>query len=266
MSENKPYAMKWLPPGPKHTRQAIAEMKFEYQVGASLDHPAVIHTYEFKSTSNGSYVLMELFKVLNMKQQIVAGYRNLHHLTKEILQEAAAGITHLHEQGWVHRDIKPDNFLLSDKGQVKLIDFNLCLKPAGVLGKLFGSKTKVQGTHSYMAPEQIRGKGVDPRSDIYSFGCVTHELLTGKPPFTANSPSELLQKHLRAKPTDLRVLDENITPEFAAYVKRMMAKEMNDRPSSMKEVMMEIRTQKIFYNRPSPPAVEEEDGKDKMES
>ena len=79
-----------------------------------------------------------------------------------------------------------------------------------------------------MAPEQIRGQQVDPRADVYSFGCMVHELLSGKPPFTASSPNELLQRHLSSKPQPLTVFDKNITPEFASYVQRMMAKDPKD--------------------------------------
>ena len=160
----------------------------------------------------------------------------------------------MHEKGWIHRDIKPDNFLLRDDNVVKLIDFNLARKPAGGLSKLFGGKMGVAGTHSYMSPEQIRGQALDVRADVYSFGCMVHEFFTGKPPFTANSPNELLQRHLSSKPQPLTVFDKNITPEFAAYVQRMMAKDPKDRPANMKDVMMEIKTQKMFYNTPQPPA------------
>jgi eukaryotic-like serine/threonine-protein kinase len=258
MAETTAYAMKWLPPGPKYTRQTVAELKHEYLVGSSLDHSAVIDTIEFGTSSNGAYLLLELFKHPNLKQQIVLGHRKLHFRAQEILTQAAAGLVHLHEKGWVHRDIKPDNFLLSDDGVVKLIDFNLARKTAGGLGKLLGMKTKVQGTHSYMAPEQIRGQQVDFRADVYSFGCMVHEFFTGKAPFTANSPNELLQRHLRNKPPDLTVFDKNITPEFAKYVLSMMAKDPKDRPATMKDVMMEIKTQRVFYNKPLPPSEEDE--------
>ena len=250
MSDNKPYAMKWLPPGSKYTREAVAELRYEHTVGSKLDHPAIIKTYEFNTTSNGAYLLLELFKVLNMKQQIVANHRKLQPFMKEIIVNSAAGLAGMHAAGWVHRDVKPDNFLLGENADVKLIDFNLARKMPGALSKLFGGRGKVQGTHSYMAPEQIRGKVVDARADIYSLGCVTHELLSGKPPFTANSPAELLQRHLRAKPPNLTVVDKNITPEFAQYVQRLMSKDPNDRPSTMKDVQMEVRGHNIFYNPP----------------
>ena len=265
MSETTAYAMKWLPPGPKYSRHTVGELKHEFNVGVALEHPAVIKTYEFGNTSNGAFLLLELFKVPNLKQQIVAGHRKLFHRAKEILINAAAGIAHLHEKGWVHRDIKPDNFLLRDDDVVKLIDFNLARKPAGGLSKLFGGKSAVQGTHSYMAPEQIRGQQVDARADVYSFGCMVHEFFSGKPPFTANTPNELLQRHLRSKPPLLTVVDKNITPEFAAFVQRMMAKEAKDRPANMKDVMMELKTQSIFYNKPQPPVADDDDKKQREE-
>ena len=255
VSENTAYAMKWLPPGPKYSRSNVAELKHEYHVGSSLVHPSVIKTLDFGNTSNGAFMLLELFKVPNLKQQIISGgYKKLHHRAKEILAACAAGLAHLHEKGWIHRDIKPDNFLLREDNVVKLIDFNLARKPAGGLSKLFGIKSQVDGTHSYMSPEQIRGQTLDARADIYSFGCMLHEFFSGKPPFTANSKNELLQRHLSSRPQPLTVFDKNITPEFAAYVQRMMAKEAKDRPANMKDVMMELKTQKMFYNTPQPPS------------
>jgi len=258
-AENTIFAMKWLPKSTQYTREHINGLKHEFVVGSTLNHRACIKTYEYENTANGAYMLLELFKTLNLKQQIISGgNKKLFHRAKEILTEAAAGLSHLNEKGWVHRDIKPDNFLLSDDNTVKLIDFNLTQKPAGALGKLFGAKTKVQGTHSYMAPEQIRGQALDARADIYSFGCLVYEFFAGKAPFTANTPAELLQRHITSRPPDLSVIDKNITPEFAKYVQSMMSKDAAARPASMKDVMMEIKTQKIFYNKPKPPAAEPE--------
>ena len=90
----------------------------------------------------------------------------------------------------------------------------------------------MQGTHSYMSPEQIRGQSLDDRADVYSFGCMVHEFFSGKPPFTANSPNELLQRHLTSSRRALTVFDKNITPEFATYVLSMMAKDPADRPAN----------------------------------
>ncbi|MGI9455507.1 MAG: serine/threonine protein kinase [Aeoliella sp.] len=262
MSENTLFAMKWLPPGEKHTRQALSELRYEYTVGKTLEHPAIIKSYEFNTTKNGAYMLLEYFKTPNLKQQIVTNPFQVMSQAKEILNNCAAGLAHMHKTGWVHRDVKPDNFLVSDESEVRLIDFNLARKIKTGLGKMLGGKTKVQGTHSYMAPEQIRGEHVDARADIYSLGCVAFELFNGKPPFTANSFQELLSKHLKVKPPDLTLVDKNITPEFAAFVKRLMAKEPDERPTTMKDAQMELRSQRLFYTPPTPPVEGEEDGEE----
>jgi serine/threonine protein kinase len=253
MSENTLYAMKWLPKGDKYTRLAVNELRHEFAVGKTLDHPAVIKTYEFDTTPNGAYMLLEFFKTPNLKQQIVSNSFEIKRRAKEILINCAAGLSHMHSVGWVHRDVKPDNFLVADTDEVRLIDFNLARKIKTGLGKMFAGKAAVQGTHSYMAPEQIRGQHADARADIYSLGCVAFELFNGKPPFTANSFQELLSKHLKVKPPDLTVIDKNITPEFAAFVKRLMSKDPGDRPATMKDVQMELRTLRLFYAPPKPP-------------
>lgn len=259
MSETTPFAMKWLPPGNRHTREAVIDLKHEFEVGSTLDHDSVIKTYEYGADKNGSFMVLELFKVPNFKQKIITNHRHLHHAASSILEQAAKGLAHMHERGWVHRDVKPDNFLVSDDNIVKLIDFNLSRRIAGMLGKIFSRKEKVQGTYSYIAPEQIRGAKADPSADIYSLGCVAFELFSGKPPFTANTPNELLQKHLTTKAPKLTVVDKNITPEFSDFVERMMAKNPADRPSTMKDVQMEFRGQKIFYQTPDPPSLEPAD-------
>ncbi|WP_425397749.1 serine/threonine protein kinase [Aeoliella sp.] len=259
MSENKLFAMKWLPPGEKYTRQALGELRHEFAVGKTLDHPEIIKTYEFNTTNNGAYMLLEFFKTPNLKQQIVGNPYDVKCRAKEILVNCASGLAHMHKVGWVHRDVKPDNFLVADDSEVRLIDFNLARKVKTGLSKMFAGKAGVQGTHSYMAPEQIRGQHVDARADIYSLGCVAFELFNGKPPFTANSFQELLSKHLKSKPPDLTVVDKNITPEFAAFVKRLMAKDPAERPPSMKDVQMELRGIQLFYAPPKPPKEKREE-------
>ena len=131
----------------------------------------------------------------------------------------------------MHRDIKPDNFLVNDEGDVKLIDFALAQRIRTGLSKLFGGRTKVQGTRSYMAPEQIRGKALDARADIYSFGCMLYELVSGRLPFTGVSPEDLLRKHLHAPVPVLAGANKNITPDFSDLVGMMMAKDADQRPA-----------------------------------
>ena len=160
----------------------------------------------------------------------------------------------MHTKGWIHRDIKPDNFLVSRDGETKLIDFQIAEKKKSGLGKLF-HRSVVQGTRSYMSPEQIRGKPCDERADIYSFGCVLFESVTAKAPFTGSTPNELLNKHLKANIPSPVVYNENVSSEFAALVRSMMAKSPENRPQSMWEFLKEVRQMKIFKRTPKVPEV-----------
>jgi serine/threonine protein kinase len=160
----------------------------------------------------------------------------------------------MHTKGFVHCDIKPDNFLVSRDGEVKVIDFTISQRIKTGIAKLLSRKPKrIQGTRSYMSPEQIRGKMLDARSDIYAFGCVCFEAVTGKPPFTGASPNELLHKHLSAPIPSPLVANENVSPEFAALVKAMMAKRPDERPQSMWDLLKALRVTKAFRKQPRIP-------------
>ncbi|QDT00548.1 serine/threonine protein kinase [Adhaeretor mobilis] len=260
VADNTQFAMKWLPPGDRHAKSAAAELKHEFHVGKQLEHKAIIETHDFgTSRKDGTWLIMELFKTPNLKQQIQAGIENLHWRLEEVLDLAADALDSMHDSGWVHRDIKPDNYLVSDDNDVRLIDFNLAMKIPKGLGKLFSSKTPVQGTYSYMAPEQIRGKLCDERTDVYSFGVMVYEMMSGKMPFTATSPAELLQKHLGTKPPDLTMLQKNIQPEFAQLVHRMLAKDPGDRPENLKQFRRELKAGRCFHIKPKKPDPEAAD-------
>jgi serine/threonine-protein kinase len=257
LNENVAYAMKWLPLGKKHTREAASGLKHEYEVGNSLDHPSIIKTVDYGSGRDGSYLVMELFKTPNLKQQIHDGVERLHYRLQDILCEAALALEHMHKKGWTHRDVKPDNFLVNDENHVRLIDFTLARRIPSGLGKLFKSKAPVQGTYSYMAPEQIRGKEVDARADIYSFGCMVYELMCGKLPYTASTSSELLNKHLKSRPQQLNVLQKNVQADFAKLVHKMLEKDPADRPDSLMEFYRELKAGRCFQVKPKPPKPKE---------
>lgn len=257
LNEDVPYAMKWLPLGKKHTRDAVTGLKHEYNVGKSLDHPSIIKTVDYGAGKDGDYLVMELFKTPNLKQQIHEGVERLHFRLQNILCEAALALEHMHKKGWTHRDVKPDNFLVNEENHVRLIDFTISRKIPSGLGKLLKSKAPVQGTYSYMAPEQIRGKEVDARADIYSFGCMVYELMTGKLPFTGTTSSELLNKHLKARPPQLNVLQPNVQADFAKLVHRMLEKDPSDRPDTLLEFYRELKAGRCFHIQPKPPKPEE---------
>jgi len=131
---------------------------------------------------------------------------------------------------------------------VRLIDFALArrVEKPGLLGRLFRRKGKAQGTRSYMSPEQIRGEPLDGRADIYSFGASAYELVTGRPPFRGSTNQELLQKHIVEKATPPQVYNPDVTDEFSQLVVQMLAKKREDRPQDFHQVLMKLRTIRIF--------------------
>ena len=231
----------------------VRQLRHEYNVAHNLKHPNVIRIHEFKLDGKTPYLAMELYAEQNMKIVLRNGHENLAFYVTKIVQQGAEALYHMHENGWVHCDVKPDNLLLSADGDLKLIDFSIAQRVKKGLAKMFGGG-KPRGTRSYMSPEQIRGKALDARSDLYSYGCVLFELLVGKPPYTGNTGDELLQKHLRSAIPSVLVGNENITNDCNMLVKRMLAKRAEDRPASLWEFLKEFRAIKVFKKAPRLPS------------
>ena len=252
----KRFALKVLKQKYRDDKAETALLKFEYTVASDLTSPHIIKIHEYRVESGTPFLVMELFSELNMKQALRRGPESLAFMLDTIVDQAALALYHMHDKGWIHRDIKPDNFLVSRTGETKLIDFTIAERKKKGLGKMFHRAAKtVQGTRSYMSPEQIQGKICDERSDVYSFGCVLFEAVTGKPPYTGQTPNDLLTKHLNASIPSPIVHNDNVTPEFAALVKRMMAKKPEQRPPSMYEFRKEYRALQVFKKRPKPPEI-----------
>jgi len=234
-------------------REHLAYMKNEFLAGKALDHERVIHLYEQGVSQKIPYLVMEFFPYPNMKDIIQRVLDQVSFLLPTIIERAAEGLAYFNEQGWVHRDVKPDNFLVNLEGEVKLIDFALAQKPAGGLAKLLGRKGKIQGTRSYMSPEQIRGAPLDVRSDVYSFGCTIFHLLAGVPPFTGVSSNELLNKHLASPPPSVEAANRNITSDFSQLLLSTMAKRPESRPKDLVDFLRHFRAIELFKTPPTPP-------------
>jgi serine/threonine protein kinase len=248
--ERQRYAVKFLLPDLCRDKEQIGYMKNEHLVGTALDNRRIIKVREMGSFEGGPYLVLEFYPHPNLKFYIQQTPEVLLPKLSQVIEQAAEALVYLHAKGWIHRDIKPDNFLVSAEGEVKLIDFALAQKRKGGLSALFGGKQKIQGTRSYMSPEQIRGQPLDARADVYSFGCTLHELISGKCPFTGSDTQDLLNKHLRSIPPSLVVSNKNVTPEFAGLVQRMLAKKPADRPESMDTFLREFRAIKLFKEAP----------------
>ncbi|TWU59455.1 Serine/threonine-protein kinase PK-1 [Rubripirellula tenax] len=239
----------------KADKAEIALLKHEYNVAKDLASPRIIKVIDYREDNGRVYLVLELFSELNMKQALRRGPESLAFMLDKIVEQAAEGLYYMHTKNWIHLDIKPDNFLVSREGVVKLIDFTISEKKKTGLSKLLYSSKVARGTRSYMAPEQIRRKVCDERTDIYAFGCVLYELVTGKPPYTGDTPNDLLNKHLTASVPSPIVHNDNVSREFADLVKSMMAKKPDSRPPSMWEFLKVLRGIEIFNKRPRKPKI-----------
>ncbi len=238
----------------RKNKEQLAFLRLEYNIGRKLVHKRIIEFIEFSVDRGVPYLALEWFSAPNMKQRLNDGADKVAYLVPKIVEQAAEGLAYFNAQGWVHRDVKPDNFLVNDEGQVKLIDLALAVRSKGGLGKLLALKSKkVQGTPSYMSPEQIRGQALDIRADVYSFGCTAYHLAAGIPPYTGKNANELLNKHLKASPPSLTALNDNVTPGFAQLVRRALAKDPAERPQSMSDFLTALRMTKVFHRTPLPP-------------
>lgn len=249
------YALKVLRNDIRTDKAGAASLKFEYDVASTMTgNNRIIKVFEYRVEGTTAVLVMELFSELNLKQALRRGPEQIAYLIDKIIEQAAEGLYFMHTKGWIHRDIKPDNFLIGRDGETKLIDFTIAEKKRSAIGRLF-HKSKVQGTRSYMSPEQIRGQSLDERADVYSFGCTLFEAVTGKPPYTGSTPNDLLSKHLSAQVPSAVVYNENVTSEFAELLKRMMAKRPQDRPASIWDFLKAYRVTKIFRKPPRLPEV-----------
>ncbi len=250
---NERFAIKMLKQDSRGDREEVGYLKHEFEVAKDLNHPNVVRIYEFDVHQGTAYLVLELCSALNLKQVLREGPDAVAYLAEKIIEQSLLGLHYFNEKGWVHCDVKPDNLLVDDDGNVKLIDFTISQKPKRSLLSFFGIKPPVKGTRSYMSPEQIRGELLDRRSDVYSFGCVIFELLSGRPPFTGSSPNELLEKHLKNAVPSILVYNNNVTREMNDLLRRMLSKKRESRPDSMWEVIQEMRNFQVFSKKPPVP-------------
>ncbi len=243
--EGRPVAVKVVAPEMAADPAQRKLLQHELRVAQSLDHDAIIRIERFATDGGLPHLVMEFYPHPNLKRLLLSGEQSLAPLLQPIALQLAQALEHMHARGWVHRDVKPDNVLVAPNGRVKLIDLAIAARSRGMLGRLLGGAPP-QGTPSYMSPEQIRGRPLDARSDIYAFGCLLYELLAGRPPFTASTTNDLLNKHVAAPVPAVEASNRNATAAASELLRRLLAKRPENRPADMREVAVQLRSIRLL--------------------
>ena len=252
-------AMKLMNPEAMADSEEKALLKHEGKVAQQLEHPNLIRCSGIVMRKTECYLLLDLFKTPNLKVMLHNDTVAVHSRMKKLIEGVCAGLQHMHDKGWVHKDLKPDNILMNRSAEVRIIDFSLAVRKASALSKVFASKKGViRGTRTYIAPETIRKQPSTPATDIYSLGIVLYECLTGKPPFSGESPQDLLRRHIADAPVEPSLINSNVTPEMDALILKMLAKKPKDRFQECSEVASEIARIKIFKEEPVEGLTQEE--------
>jgi len=247
---SQPLCMKLLLPHALEDANAKQVLKHEAKVGKSLDHPSIVKIHKVAVTKQHGYILMDYFRAPNIKQQISGDHAGLQARFRKVFESLCLALGYMHEKGWVHKDIKPENILSNKVGELRLIDFSLAVRASGGLAKLLGGSKSVQGTRTYIAPETLLKKAPTIQTDMYSLGVTVFEMLTGNPPFRGMSPNELLRMHVQEPAPPVSASNPNVTQEMDRLVARLLEKKPAKRHKNMEEVYAEFRGLKVFKEDP----------------
>jgi len=237
-----PVALKMLPTAKTSDPEALERFNREARASASLNHPNILRGHDVDSDGRMHFIVMEYVEGVNLQSLVEEVGPLAPERAANYIRQAALGLQHAHERGWVHRDIKPSNLLVDRVGTVKVLDMGLArlMRDTDQLTQQFNEQS-VLGTADYLAPEQcVDSHGVDVRADIYSFGCTLYYLLSGRPPFGDATATQKLLWHQVRSPEPVRNRRPEVPEGLAVVVARMMAKDPGARYQTPVEVAVAL--------------------------
>jgi len=251
-------ALKILPTGVAANQERMRRFVQEAKAAAALNHRNIAHIYEIGEADGMNFITMEFIDGQTLRQYVHRGQTDLKKLLR-YLQHVAEGLTKAHAAGIVHRDLKPDNIMITREGEAKILDFGLAklIEPqqsshssgeaaselATAILQQHSTPGVVLGTVGYMSPEQAQGKTneIDHRSDIFSFGCMLFEAVTGHKAFEGKDPIDTLNKIIREPVPPISDFRPDVPNHLQRIVRRCLAKDPEDRYQTIKDVAIELR-------------------------
>jgi hypothetical protein len=211
----------------------VARFVAEARAAAKLQHPNVVQVFDVDQDGDRYYISMELMHDGSLEDQLKQQGRLDVDRALQVVADAAAGLAYAESLGIVHRDIKPDNLMLDQHGQVKIADLGLASSTAEI-------EQKAIGTPHFMAPEQVLKKELDHRTDLYALGCTFYRLVTGKTPFRGQTVRDILRAQVKDEPEPANKANPQVSAEVAAIIARLLQKDPAQRYQTANELLDEI--------------------------
>jgi len=239
----RPVAVKVLSPQYAGDANFVARFRREAQSAARLNHPNLVSVYDTGTDDGVHFIVMEYVDAKTLADYLAGGGRIMPERAIEIAQAVCDALSMAHAHGIIHRDIKPANIMITSKGDVKVTDFGIARVISGA--DTLAQTAAVLGTASYLSPEQAQSQSVDQRSDIYSLGVVLYEMVTGRPPFSGDSPVMVASKHVLEQPTPPSKLNSDVSPALEAVIMKAMSKNPDNRYQDADEMRADLERARL---------------------
>jgi len=241
-------AIKIIRPSSGDNPDHLRRFEQEARAAAALNHPNIVAIYDVGSAGDYPYIVSELLQGKTLRERLVAGPISIAQAT-DFARQIARGLAAAHDRRIVHRDLKPENLFLTQDGRVKILDFGVAKLQPGVesdpsayTATTVTKSGMVVGTVAYMSPEQLRGKAVDHRSDIFSVGAILYELVAGRRAFRGETEVDSMTAVLREEPPELELHESSVPQSFRDIIRHCLEKEPENRFQSAKDLAFALET------------------------